>query len=244
MKKIEIKKKSIPGVFGEKKQKVVFYQNKNFSKAFFFIHGLYSSCSQDKYFLLTKGLVKNDFNVFLFDRSRKKGYKDNFDIQTKSFFFKGKSFNEEINDVKIAFKFFLSFLPKKKEITIVGFSLGGTLASFLIKEYKNHVKNIFLFGSGISTKNKNRPITDTYPRKEDILKNFSMFKGKIILVQGTKDNVVPIEEAREVITNKESLAFIRKLIILKDVDHQFKYINDRKSKKINKIILDILINES
>ena len=71
-----------------------------------------------------------------------------------------------------------------------------------------------------------------------------MFKGKIILVQGTNDNVVPIEEAREVITNNENLAFIRKLIILKDVDHQFKYINDRKSKKINKIILDILINES
>jgi len=243
MKKIEIKKGIISGVFGEKKQKIIFYKVNNFKHAFFFIHGLYGSCFQEKYFLLANRLLKNNFSVFLFDRSRIKGYKNNLDYKIKSHFFKGKSFEDEIEDTKIAFSFFLNLLSKNHKVSIIGFSLGGTLSSFLIKDYQKYIKNIFLFGSGVTTKNNKRPVVNTYPKKETILKNFSMFKGKIILVQGTNDNVVPSEEAREIITNNKNLSFIRKLIILKDVDHQFKYLKNRESKKINKTIVDILIKE-
>jgi esterase/lipase len=244
MKKIKTKKEIISGVFGEKKQKINFYLTESSNKVFFFIHGLYGSCFKDKYFLLAKKLVNHHFNVFLFDRSRRKGYNDKLDYKIKSSFFKEKSFKDEINDTKLAFKFLLSFLSKNKEINIVGFSLGGTLASFLIKDYQKYIKNIFLFGSGITTKDKKRPIVNSYPKKETVLKNFSMFKGKIILVQGTDDNVVSLEESREIITNENNSSLIRKLIILKDVDHQFKYLKGRENKKIAETILDILVNET
>ncbi|MCS7092906.1 MAG: alpha/beta hydrolase [Patescibacteria group bacterium] len=228
------------GVFGEKIQKGVYLKGEK-KEGVFFVHGLYGNCFDEKYRKLSNFLNKKGYSVFLFNRSRL-----DHEIlinENRQNQFQGKSFNDEIEDVKIALKHFLR-ISRLRKVHYAGFSLGGTLSSFLVKNFNSYLKTIFLFGSGLSTKNKNRPIVNRFPEKSLILNNFSSYSGKIILVQGTYDDVVPIEEAREIITYHKNKAPLTKLILLRGVDHQFKRIKGRPSElKLTKLIYQIILGE-
>lgn len=225
------------GSFGNKK---IFYQfiNRKLSNKlrFFFLHGVFSTTLKDKYKKLAKHIVKNNLgSVFLYETSRTLNTWENklsFKQYEKSFI--GKTFIDEKQDIENIFKHFLklSLSDKKRNIILVGFSLGGTLASFLLPKYNDLIKDLYLFGSGISTKRKELPILSTYPSKRAILNNFKNYTGSIYLIQGERDNVVPTEEAKQIIKIAKNCLY-KKIVILKDVDHQFYLIKNK-----NKIFID------
>lgn len=222
----------IKGTFGEKSQKILYFSGRN-NIYYFFVHGLYGSCFDNRYLNLAKKLNRKNYNVLLLDRSRLPGYKLSFSFETKQKFFIGKTFRNEIEDLKIAYDYSQNNIIKKKSlVNLVGFSLGGTLISYLINDYKNYLNSIFLFGTGVSTKNKNRPIVSSYPRSREILRNFSRFDKSIILVQGSKDSVIDGEEAKKIIFNRMGNFSTRILILLEGVDHQFKKLFDKDATEL------------
>lgn len=227
----------LKGTFGKKIIYCKFMRCKNSDNYFIFLHGSYGSSFKDKYTFIAKKIVKSGLgNVFLYETSRNiYTFEDNeivndFEKYRKTF--EGKTFEDELSDVKTAVKYVVDTLAVKKEakIHLIGSSLGGTLSSYLIKPYKKYIKTIILLGSGITTKGKNQPILKTYPPKEKILENFRSFSGNLILFQGTNDTVVPSNEARRIITDSKN-AKTRKLIVLKGVDHTFKFINGKNKEK-------------
>ena len=222
------------GSFGKK---IIFYQflktNKN-NNYFIFLHGTYGSSFKKKYASIADKIIKNNLgNVLLYETSRKIYTFENeklvsdFEEYTKTF--AGKTFKNELDDVRTIFDFFIKELVtvRNPNLHLIGSSLGGTLASYLIKDYKKHIKSIILLGSGISTKGKNKPILSDYDKSQEILANFANFSGNLTLVQGTKDTIVPVEEARKIIFKSKN-AKTKKLIILNGVDHTFKFINGVK----------------
>lgn len=232
--------KTIPGSFRRKGIYCQFIPSKKETNIFYvFFHGAFSSSLKEKYIHIAKMLTNNSIgNVFLYETSRAiptfdtKASLLSFEEYRNSF--EGKTFEDELADVKSALEFFKNTYlleVKNPKVCFVGFSLGGTLSSFLIQEYQYYLTNIFLFGSGITTRGHNQPITNTYPDKQAILNNFIPFKGNITLVQGTNDTIVPQEEARQIIYQTKN-AFSRSLIFLKDVDHTFTYIGSNKKESI------------
>lgn len=234
------------GIYGNKK---IFYrlfgENLSHRLRFFFLHGVFSTTLKEKYQLIARQIVKNKLgSVFLYETSRKiNSWESKMEFYNYEKTFRGKTFLDEKNDVEIIFDHFLKITSSTKKINIilVGFSLGGTLASFLLPKYGSIIKSVFLFGSGITTKRKNLPILSTYPPKEKILQNFKNFKGSIYLIQGDKDNVVPTEEAKQILKIANQ-SLIKKNIILKNVDHQFNLISEKKKKFIKNWIYHFIKN--
>lgn len=231
------------GTFGKKK---IFYEliGKQYSskRRFFFLHGAFTTTLKDKYINLAKDITKQKMgSVFLYETSRKI-YSWEYCLEFEKYerTFEGKTFEEEKKDVENAFKHFLKITAiKNKNIVLIGFSLGGTLASFLLPKYKNLIQSIYLFGSSISTKRKKLPILSSYPKKQSILNNFKNFSGNIYLIQGEKDDVVPITEAKKIlVVAKKSI--LKKNIILKDVDHRFNLIKNNKTIFIKEWIISLI----
>ena len=234
------------GTFGTKELKFAFF-NLNKKTTYIMAHGLYgSSYSDERYQDLVQKIIKSKLgNVFTYETSRLINFSKrnnlNFDHYQKAFL--GKTFNDELIDVKKLFKYLVNNLLKKtqQQLVVVAFSLGGTISSFLLKQYKNKIKQIFLFGSGISTKAIHKPITSTYPQSTTVLDNFRNYPGEIYLIQGTNDIVVPLKPARKIITDTDQ-ASKRILTIIKDIDHSFRYYKNKESvSMINNKIIDYLI---
>ena len=102
----------------------------------------------------------------------------------------------------------------------MGFSLGGTQCSYLLPKYGSYIDSVFLFGSGITTKAKGSTYPG-YPNKNEILHNFSLYKGNIFLIQGDLDTVVPQDEAKKILYTAHK-ARHTELIKLAHVDHSFR----------------------
>lgn len=235
------------GSFGKKLIYYSFKKQRGSSNYFFFLHGVYSTCLKQKYFYLADKISNKKLgNVFLFESSRKVyTFETKLDFKQYVKTFEGKTFNDELQDVLNIFEYFYGNFVKNKKtarIFLIGFSLGGTLASYLLPIYGDRVKGVVLFGSGVTTKGINKPITKTYPSKNSLLSNFKTFEGILTLVQGSNDIIVPLIEAREIIDYSDK-AFIRSLIILKGVDHRFVNINDTKRENyLIKMIINIIKN--
>jgi len=244
---MEIKGKYNIGSFGKK---IIYYRFKKLKDSnnyFFFLHGVYSTCLKQKYFRLADRIITNNLgSAFLFESSRKVySFESKLTFQQYLKTFQGKTFNDELQDVLNIFGYFFKNIIKNKKyarIILIGFSLGGTLGSFLLAKYADYIKGIILFGSGITTKGINRPITGSYPNKNILLTNFKTFKGGITLVQGSRDNVVPVLQARKIISESHG-AWLRNLIILKGVDHTFSKVNGRDAEdKLRDTVFNIIKN--
>lgn len=239
------------GSFGKKKIYYSYISSHKHNHNFFvFLHGAYSTGLKDRYIDLSRQLAKKNIaNSFSYETSRnlqsfeEKVLSMTFEDYTATF--EGKTFIQEKEDIEIIFKYFMENFAKdsKAQVNLVGFSLGGTMASFLIKQYGKVLNSITLFGSGITTKGTNAPILSTYPSSQAILKNFLQFKGQLTLVQGTEDKVVPVQSARKIIFQANN-AKVRKLILLNGVDHTFTKINDVNNEdKLNSTIYRIITSQ-
>jgi predicted esterase len=216
------------GSFGKKK---IYYQYiKNIKKSdeyLIFIPGTYgSSCYDRMYLFLIRFLKKyRKYNLFTFETSRKiYSFETTLDYLEYKNTFKGKTFGQELQDVEKIFEFFISHivtLDKSCKLYLVGFSLGGTLSTYLLPKYAKYIKHLFLFNSGITTKHKSWPVLKKYPAQQEILHNLNNYQNKISLVQGSEDNVVDPIKARKLATCSLG-AEERELVIWKGIDHSFR----------------------
>jgi len=216
---------NVPGTFGDKK--VLFkYENKGLKRTFVLFHGVYtSSVNSNKHEILARKLIDNGMgNVFRLETSRanKDSVLNNWEEHVASF--RGKTFVNELTDVKAAIKKLVDLdreIENNIKYVFIGYSLGGTLASYLLPLMGSKVEHVFLFGSGVTTKGLDKPILDSYPNKLDILRNYLNFHGGITLIQGTHDDIVPLKDAKEVLNVAEKASY-RKHINVEGVDHTFK----------------------
>lgn len=235
------------GTFGQKKLYYRLLKTKVESNDYFILfHGSYgSSYSDSKYRSLEQRLLKDNLgNVFTYETSRnvyKKDFKGEFDEYQNTFL--GKTFKDELKDVKILFDFFFNTFvhdKAKTKLHFIGFSIGGTISTFLIPKYDRYIRNVFLFGSGITTKFPDRPLNLSYPQKEKIISNLNQYHGNIFLIQGEEDNQVPLEPVRQAVLNLENTR-LSSVIRLRGVDHSFRKIDGiEQTPKVNDRIFDIL----
>lgn len=230
------------GTFGKKKIYYKFFNN-NSSKNFIFFHGLYSSSfHHPKYEYLTKAILNHNLgNVLVYETSRRVySFETNpyADIENN---FAGKTFHDELSDVLEILKYARNnFFKQSDTYNFVGFSLGGTLSSYCIPMFNENISNIFLFGSGITTKGYDRPITNTYPDEKIILSNFDAYTGNLLLIQGSDDLTVPLIPARKIITESKKPR-MKELQILKGIDHTFTKIHGIKEpEKLHEMIFKII----
>lgn len=236
----------IKGTFGKKQ---ILYNllrtKKKTNNYYIFFHGLYSSSLKERYVEIAKKIISNNLgNVLLYETSREVYSFENEKIDFLEYqkTFSGKLFKDELRDVSLVIEHLVNELIKEKDfkLNFIGFSLGGTISSFFIEKYKKYLNNIFLFGSSIETKNKKRPIVEDYPKKETILNYFSKHTGGLLLIQGTRDNVVNGKKA-ELIIEAAKKAKYTSIIKLRGVDHRFLKIDDTISvDKINDTIYQIV----
>jgi pimeloyl-ACP methyl ester carboxylesterase len=235
---------SISGSFGKKRIYYQYLESQTVTDiVVVFCHGVFSnSYNNQKYQRLAEEIVSASLgNVLLFESSRttqswEKG--DSWEEYRNSF--TGKTFEDERLDLFKIVDFIDTQTHGKKKFVLIGSSLGGTLASFLLPLYKEKILGVVLLGSGITTKSPEQPILSTYPAKKIVLENYRHFMGFVTLVQGTLDTVVPRKEAQRIVTQK-SPSPRRDLIILQGVDHTFSTINRKpEPEKIHTLLFDIL----
>lgn len=234
----------IPGTFGQKKIYYDYLESTTPSNiVIVFFHGVYSSTyNHPMYKYFAKAIVKKGLaNVALYETSRKiQSWEKPDEWQMYVDSFTGKTFEDELEDVKTIIKYIDDMKKKDTHFFFIGSSLGGTLLSYLLPKYKNRVKSVVLLGSGITTNGKEQPILSTYPSSHEILDNYKMHSGNITLIQGTNDETVPTKPARRIIS-QDSQALIKKLIILNGVDHRFTTIfGENRAEEIKKTLLSII----
>jgi len=227
------KQGSIQGCFGKKKIYYKLLYGKKPSKNYFiFFHGSYSSSiSNNKDAYISEYIIrKNLGNVLLYETSRQLySFETHLSFQEYKLKFGRKTFQEEREDIQRLFTFFRTSLvhTSAPHINFIGFSLGGTLMSYLLPTDKNHIKNIFLFGSGVTTKVKGSTYSG-YPKEDEILKNFKMYKGNVFLVRGAEDEV--IDEADMFKIYKASMnAHSVQITKLQGIDHSFRKIHGKEA---------------
>lgn len=160
------------------------------------IHGLYGLSgdpgSKSKY--LAGIVTKNGLaHVVLFNSSRDWDLSEDGDFEKQKKSFGEKTFEQELQDAKdmmnliIDQSIYLFGVKKDKlKLFLIGNSLGGTLSTCLDKYFK-YVKKIVLAGSGTRT-----ALPSNLAEKQ-ILNNATKFKGEVMLLQGSRDEVVPLK---------------------------------------------------
>lgn len=216
-------------------------------KVFINIHGLYglSGDKGSKSRLLGKTILnKNIANVVQYSSSRNWNIYDDADREKSMLSFKHKTFNEERQDLIDTIDLLITnskdlFLSKNIRFFIVANSLGGTIISSLSERFQ-YIEKIVLCGSGTGASSSTKPILSTYPSKELIKNSASQFKGEVMLLQGSKDETVPLFSQDELISSyTSSTKNIKKVI--EGANHNFSSIN-RKNRKlaVNLYITEII----
>ena len=132
--------------------------------------------------------------------------------------FTGKTFDQEIDDVRKVYQYIRKNLHPK-QIYVLGFSVGGTIAMILSSEVPA-INKLCVVGSAISTKRPHLPVLTGYPTKEWILKRIASYPYDIKIMQGRRDTVVPLGDAEEVFHALRSPAYAS-FERLAGADHMF-----------------------
>ncbi len=186
------------------------------------IHGLYGLSgdprSKSKY--LARIIAKTGLaNVVLLNSSRDWDIAGDGDFEKQKKAFGEKTFEQELQDAKdlmdliIDQSTYLFGIQKDKlKIFLIGNSLGGTISTCL-DEYFKYVKKIVLAGSGTRT---------ALPSKlseKQILNKASNFKGEVMLLQGSKDEVVPLKAGDLLISAYKNAKTSK--VVIKEASHNF-----------------------
>lgn len=240
----------IEGVFGKKRNyyKILAPKKKN-KRYFILFHGSFSSSyNSEKDEIIAKHIIKENLgNVILYETSRQTyTFESTLPFEKYKNIIGPKTYQQELEDVKILFNFFWETIikqNKESQLIFIGFSLGGTLSSYFLPRYGHKIKKVFLFNSGVTTKVK-RSTYSHYPNKKEILTNFITYKGEIILVQGRGDSVVPQDEATEILDIAKETSSTE-LIRLKGIDHSFRKIDGKPAiPQIARKIFEIIRSRS
>lgn len=227
----------------------VFKAQKKTNKVTLMVHGLYSESGTpySKSRLLAKKILEKNFShIVQFSSSRDWNiFPNDGDYMKQQEAFKGKNFNEEISDLRDTIDFILDqstslFNVKTKDLkfNIVANSIGGTVVSTLKDKFK-YIDKIVLVGSGTKPSDSTKSILSTIPEESDIFDSTKSFRGELLFLQGSKDDVVPLDaQERLFISYKNAKT---KKVVVEGANHNFSKINGKDRRKICKIYCDSII---
>jgi len=215
---------------------------KNTSNVLINVHGLYglSGGKGSKSKKLAEVVAKNGIaHAVMFNSSRDWSiFEDgNWDKQKKAF--EGKTFDQELQDVKDMVNLILDqsnqlfgVTKSKLRLFLVGNSLGGTLSTCLDSYFK-YVDKIVLAGSGTRT------VFPSDLTEKQILNKASKFKGKVLLLQGSKDDVVPLEAGTTLLSGYKNAKTTKK--ILEGANHNFSKLNGKNGTLAKKFYVEEVV---
>ncbi len=225
----------------------VFKAKKKTDKVLINVHGLYAVTgdggSKSK-FLGNKVLDKNIANVVHFSSSRDWNIfpnDGNFVKQQESF--RGKTFQQEAQDLADAIDLLVDqskvlFGVDDIRLYVVASSIGGTVVSILRDKFK-HIDKMVLAGTGTGYGGSSKPILSTCPPESDILSSVKTYKGKLLFLQGSKDDVVPFEAQNKLFDGYKNAN--KEKIIIEGANHNFSKINGKDKRLAQKLYTDFIL---
>ena len=227
----------------------VFKAKKKTNKVFINVHGLYgmSGDRNSKSKLLgNKILEKNIANVIQFSSSRDWNiFPDdgNYEKQMKAF--EGKTFQQEAQDLRdtIDFiidqsKYLFGVESNKLRFYVVANSIGGTVVSTLEDKFKS-IDKIVLAGSGTKPSDSTKSILSTVPSEKEIFDSTNNFIGELLFLQGSKDDVVPIDAQDKLFESYKNAK--AKKVIIEGANHPFSKINGKDKRLAHNLYIDFII---
>lgn len=210
----------------------------NNNKIFINIHGLYSQSGDkgSKSSLLGKRLIISQIaHVVQYSSSRDWNTFDDSDKEKSKKSFLNKTFDQERQDLVDVIDLLTNnsrelfdINPESVSFYVVANSLGGTITSSLSEKF-DQIEKIVLCGSGTGASSPNKPILSTYPSKEFITASASKYKGELLFLQGSLDDVVPIFSQKELYDSFKSVKN-KEYKIIEGANHNFSSINGRDKK--------------
>lgn len=230
--------------------KLQVFKTKNKTKYVFInVHGLYATSgdtSSKSKLLQNKILEKNIANVVQFSSSRDWNiFPPDGDYAKQEESFKGKDFKNEADDLKDTINFILDQSKylfgvegEKIRFYIIANSIGGTVVSTL-KDKFDRMDKIVLAGSGTKPSDSTKPILSTVPDERDIFDSSKNFKGKLLFLQGSKDDIVPVDAQNKLFSSYQNAK--GKKIIVEGANHNFSRINGKNKRLAQKLYTDFII---
>lgn len=225
----------------------VFKTKKKTNKVYLNVHGLYAMSgdrgSKSK-FLGNRILEKNIANVVQFSSSRDWNIfpsDGTYSKQQESF--KGKTFGEEAQDLRDTIDLIFDqskylFGVEDVRFYIVANSIGGTITTTLKDKFK-YIDKIVLAGSGTRPSDSTKPILSTCPTEREILNSAANFRGELLFIQGSKDDVVPIEAQDKLFASYKHAE--KEKVIVEGANHNFSKINGKDKRLAQKLYTDFII---
>jgi len=224
----------------------VYKTKKKTNKVLINVHGLYAVTgdrgSKSK-FLGNRILEKNIANVVQFSSSRDwKIFPDDGNFTKQQEAFKNKIFQEEAQDLSDSIDLILDqseFLFGKSDVRvyIVASSIGGTVVSTLKSKFK-YIDKLVLAGSGTGGQGSTKPILSTCPPEKEVLKAAQTYKGRLLFLQGSKDDVVPFEAQNKLFDGYKNAK--KEKVIIEGANHNFSKINGKDKRLAQKLYCDFI----
>ncbi|GEM_PF-500008 len=227
----------------------VFKAKKKTNKVLLNVHGLYAMTgdrgSKSK-FLGNKVLEKNIANVVHFSSSRDWNiFPTDGDFAKQQESFSGKTFAQEAQDLADAVDLVLDqskflFGVEKEEIRlyIVASSIGGTVVSTLKDKFK-YIDKLVLAGTGTGYGDSTKPILSTCPSESAVLNSVKAYKGKLLFLQGSKDDVVPFEAQNKLFDGYKNAK--KEKVTVEGANHNFSKINGKDKRLAQKLYTDFIL---
>lgn len=225
----------------------VFKTKKKTNKVYLNVHGLYAMSgdrgSKSK-FLGNRILEKNTANIVQFSSSRDWNIfpsDGTYSKQQESF--KGKTFQQEAQDLRDTIDLILDqskyfFGVEGVRFYIVANSIGGTVTTTLKDKFK-HIDKIVLAGSGTKPSDSTKPILSTCPTEKEILDSAAKFKGNLLFLQGSLDDVVPIDAQNKLFASYKNAK--KEKVIVEGANHNFSKINGKDKRLAQKLYTDFIL---
>lgn len=227
----------------------VFKTKKKTNKVYINVHGLYAVSgdrgSKSK-FLGNRILEKNIANVVQYSSSRDWSIfptDGTYSKQQESF--KGKTFQQEAQDLRDAIdlildqsKYLFGIEKGKLRFYIVANSIGGTVTTTLKDKFR-YIDKIVLAGSGTKPSDSTKPILSTCPSEKEILDSATRFNGELLFLQGSKDDVVPINAQDKLFASYKHAK--KEKVIVEGANHNFSKINNKDKRLAQKLYTDFII---
>lgn len=225
----------------------VFKTKRKTNKIYLNVHGLYAMSgdrgSKSK-FLGNRILEKNIANVVQFSSSRDWSIfppDGTYSKQQESF--KGKTFQQEAQDLRDAIDLIIDqskylFGVEDVRFYIVANSIGGTVTTTLKDKFK-YIDKIVLAGSGTKPSDSTKPVLSTCPSEKEILESAAKFKGDLLFLQGSLDDVAPIDAQYKLFASYKHAK--KEKVIVEGANHNFSKINGKDKRLAQKLYVDFII---
>ncbi|MEK7497390.1 MAG: alpha/beta hydrolase [Patescibacteria group bacterium] len=127
---------------------------------------------------------------------------------------------------------------EKVRLYVVANSIGGTVTVTLKDKFK-YIDRLVLAGSGTGGQGSTKPILSTCPPEKEVLDSTSRYKGDLLFLQGSLDDIVPFE-AQDKLYNSFKKSKKEKIII-EGANHNFTKINGENKRLAQNLYIDFIL---